>query len=206
MWKRPTAFVLAGLTLAGVWATAWAAEPDTAPATQPAATQPGTDISTGWTLLKEGEAEGTMEQDAKHPANPSPHLLRIAVTKTAAPGKGRAGATNSTLIPVEDDHWYDITFTAVTERGSIGLGFPWKPPTAKCWLARRCPKSAGAAADAAVMAGQRLLPAPGPTGRKYLVSLHTRAANPQAHVVITPIEPTNIWLDGLTLTPRKTTP
>ncbi len=157
----------------------------------------GIDLSTGWTLLKEGEAEGTMEQDAKHPASDSPHLLHIAVTKTAAPGKGRAGAINGNSIDVHEGQWCDVTFTAVTERGSIGLVFSLENADGKV-LARttlpeigRSGRGRAGGTDAAV------------TWRKYTVALHPRASDPHAHLVITPIEPTNIWLDGLTLTSRS---
>ncbi len=82
-----------------------------------------TDLSTGWSLLKEGEAEATFESDAKYPKRDSPHLIRIAVTKTAAPKKGRAGATNSVPIPVQSGESYEVTFAAVTDSKSIGLVF-----------------------------------------------------------------------------------
>jgi len=160
-------------------------------------TQNSIDVSTGWKLLKEGEADGTIEQDAKHPTNPSPHLLRIEVTKAAARGKGRAGATNSTIIPVQEDHWYDITFIAVTERGSIGLVFSLESADGKVLARTTLPEIGRAGRGRAGSAPSTRL-----AWTKYLLSLHARASDPSAHLVITPIEPTNIWLDGLTLTPR----
>jgi hypothetical protein len=163
------------------------------------AAQPGIDLSTGWTLLKEGEAEGTMEQDAKHPASESPHLLHIAVIKTAVPGKGRVGAINGNSIDVREGQWCDVVFTAVTERGSIGLVFSLEGADGKV-LARttlpeigRSGRGRGGGAEAAA------------AWRKYAVALHPRASDPHAHLVITPIEPTNIWLDDLTLIPRSAT-
>ncbi len=172
-------------------ATEALAQNDVAPAPS------GIDLSTGWTLLKEGEAEGTMEQDAKHPASESPHLLHIVVTKTAAPGKGRTGAINGNSIDAHEGQWCDVTFSAVTERGSIGLVFSLENADGKV-LARttlpeigRSGRGCAGGADAAA------------TWRKYTVALHPRASDPHAHLVITPIEPTNIWLDGLTLVPRS---
>jgi hypothetical protein len=51
--------------------------------------------------------------------------------------------------------------------------------------------------------------APEPTARpwrNYSVGLHARGASSNAHLVIVPIEPTSVWLDDLTLTPRTDTP
>jgi aldose 1-epimerase len=156
------------------------------------------DLSTGWSLLKVGEADGTIEVDAKHPTNASPHLLRITVTKTAERGKGRAGATNAALIPVRQDQWYDVTFSSVTERGSVGLVFSLEGDDGKV-LARTTLPEIGRAGrgQPAARAGTR------PSWTKYLVSLHARASDPAAHLVITPIEPTSIWLDELKLTVRS---
>ena len=159
----------------------------------------GINLATGWTLLQEGQAIGTIEQDAKHPTNTSPHLLRIAVTKTADPGQGRAGAINETLFPVNEGDWCDVTFSAVTERASIGLVFSLENSDGKV-LARTTLPEIGGPRRGRGRGGPSTAPA---TWTHYLVSLHLRASDPKAHLVITPIEPTNIWLDGLTLTPRK---
>lgn len=67
-----------------------------APATGPAP------LLTGWRELKEGEAAGTFEMDAKNPANPNPHLLKISVTKYPDAGKGRYGVNNAAPIAVKD--------------------------------------------------------------------------------------------------------
>ncbi|HEY1922716.1 MAG TPA: aldose epimerase family protein [Tepidisphaeraceae bacterium] len=154
------------------------------------------DLATGWSLLKEGEAEGTIEIDAKHAINADPHQLRIAVTKTAERGKGRVGATNAALIPVQQDHWYNITFSSVTQRGSVGLVFSLEGADGKV-LARTTLPEIGRGGRAQTAPGAR------PIWRKYLVALHARASDPAAHLTITPIEPTNIWLDGLKLTARS---
>src|SRR4029079_14016610 len=72
------------------------------------------DLTTRWTLLKEGADDGTVEQDDKHPARDAEHLLRIQATKTGAPGKGRVGATSGAPIEVRDGQWYDAQFFATT--------------------------------------------------------------------------------------------
>ncbi len=135
---------------------------------QDAATQPGVaagmDLSTGWTLIKEGEAEGMIEQDAQHPTNASAHLLRIAVTKTAEPGLGRVGATSAVLVAVRDGEWFDVRFTAVTERSTVGLVFSLEGTDGKV-LARTTLPEIGQAR------GRRAATAPA-AWQKYLVVLH----------------------------------
>ena len=186
LFSLPLAFIAAGMIAGGARSIA---APDSPP---PASV----DLSTGWTLLQEGTAQGTIEPDAKHPTNPDPHLLRIAVTKTAAPGEGRAGATSDVHIPVTAGSFYDITFTAVTERGSIGLVFSLETADGKVLASTTLPEIGG-------RGRRRGPPTTAPAvWNKYLVALHARASDPAAHLVVTPIEPTNIWLDGLTLTPR----
>ncbi|HEY4329039.1 MAG TPA: hypothetical protein VGN88_04825, partial [Phycisphaerae bacterium] len=80
-------------------------------------------LVTGWSLLKEGDAAGTVEMDAKNPANPDPHLLKIAVTKYVDAGKGRLGAKNSADIAVKEGQSYDITFNGTSEGIGVGLVF-----------------------------------------------------------------------------------
>lgn len=159
------------------------------------AAQQSVELFTGWALLKEGEAEGAVEQDAKNSTSSSPHLLHIAATITAAPGKGRIGATNGTAIDVHEGQWYDVTFTAVTERGSIGLVFSLEGKDGKVLARTTLPEiGRGGRGRAGTEAAN--------TWRKYTVALHVREFDrkAQAHLTIAPIEPTNVWLDGLTIT------
>ena len=153
------------------------------------------ELTSGWSLLKVGEAEGNIEQDAKHPAHDAEHLLRIQAVKTAGPGKGRVGATNSTPIEVREGQWYDASFSATTERGSIGLVFSLESADGKV-LARTTLPEIGRGR------GPRGGAAPDAGWSKYTVALHARGSDPKAHLVITPIEPTNVWIEGLRLTER----
>ena len=171
-----------------------------ADATTAPTTSPGIDLSTGWTLLQEGQAQGTIEQDAKHPTNPSPHLLRIEETRAAAPGEGRVGATSAIHFAVADGQWCDVTFSAATAGASIGLVFSLESSDGKVLARTTLPEIGGARAGRGRAGGG---PAAAPAAwPKYLVSLHVCASDAGAHVTITPIEPTNVWLDGLTLTLR----
>jgi aldose 1-epimerase len=117
------------------------------------------DLRTGWKPLQQGAAQGTIQQDARHPTNADPHLLEISVTKTAAPGEGRAGAVSDTTLPVTAGNFYDITFTAVTERGSIGLVFSLETADGKVLAATTLPEIGGR--------GRRRGPPPPPPPPRY---------------------------------------
>ncbi len=158
----------------------------------------GIDLSTGWTALQEGQAIGTIDPDARQPANSHPHILEIAVTKTADPGQGRAGATSDVHFAVKENEWYDITFTAVTARASVGLVFSLETSDGSVLARTTLPEIGGR--PRRPFAPPSTSPA---QWRSYLVGLHARGSDSAAHLVITPIEPTDIWLDSLTLTPRQ---
>src|ERR1019366_1628743 len=154
-----------------------------------------TELNTGWSLIKEGQAEGTVEQDAHNSSRPGPHLIRLDVTQTAGLGLGRVGATSAVPIPVSLGEWFDVRFSAMNERGSVGIVFSLEGADGKV-LARTTLPEIGQGR------GRRATSTPSPRWQKHWVALHTRAADPQAHLVITPIEPTIFWIDSLTITPR----
>jgi hypothetical protein len=163
-------------------------------------TAPAIDLATGWKLIQEGQAQGSIEPDAVHGNNPSPHVLRIQLTKSADPGEGRAGAVSNIEFAVNKGDWFDVTFSAVTERVSVGLVFSLESSDGQVLARTTLPEIGHARGRRGRPTTEAAtVPAVWPT---YLVSLHARASDPKTHVVITPIEPTNIWLDGLTLTPR----
>jgi hypothetical protein len=102
---------------------------------------------------------------------------------------------------VEKGEWCVVTFSAVTERMSVGLVFSLEDSDGKVLARTTLPEiGRGRMRRDRPTTEATTIPAVWPT---YQVSLHTRASDPNVHVVITPIEPTNIWLDGLTLTPRQ---
>jgi hypothetical protein len=165
---------------------------------------PVVDLASGWQPLHEGNAQGQIEQDAVYPTHPSQHLLRITETKAADPGEGRVGAVSDIHFSVDEGQWCDVTFSAVTAGASIGLVFSLENSDGKVLARTTLPeiggrgRRRGGPATAATTA-----PAAPVAWRKYRVSLHARASDPTAHVVISPIEPTDIWIDGLILTPRQ---
>jgi galactose mutarotase-like enzyme len=162
----------------------------------------GMDMSDGWSLIREGEARGTIEQDTAYPGKADAHLLHIAVTRTAGPGDGRAGAISGTQFPMTAGAWCDITFSAMTDRGTVGLVFSLENADGKVLARTTLPEIGRGRGGRGRGRGAATAPAASVPWNKYLVALHVRSTDAAAHLVITPIEPTNIWLDGLTLTPR----
>jgi hypothetical protein len=161
------------------------------------------DLMTGWSLLKEGVAEGTFEGDAARPSDPDQKYLHVNVTKTAGPGQGRVGAINSNPIDVRADAWYDATFRAIADGRPVGMVFSLEGASGKVLARTTFPEigriGRGARGNEKAVEGN-------PTLRKYTVALHARGTNPRAHLVMTPIEPTSVWIDELAIAPRAAAP
>jgi hypothetical protein len=171
------------------------------------AAKPAMDLTTGWSLIEEGQAQGTIEPDAKNPNNPNPHILKISVTKYVGPGEGRVGAQNSHTLPVRDGQLFDVTFSGISEGIGVGLVFSLENAQGKVLARTTLPEigrgGRGRGRGGAGGANGATTVGAGPTWRPYLVNLRARAADPAAHLVITPIEPVPVWLDGLTIVERQ---
>jgi hypothetical protein len=160
-------------------------------------------LMTGWSLLKEGMAEATFEADAARPSDPGQKYLHVNVTKTAGPGQGRAGAVNSNPIEVRADAWYDATFRAIADGRPVGMVFSLEGADGKV-LARTTFPEIGRVGRGA--RDNEKTVEENPTPRRYSVALHARGTDPRAHLVMTPIEPTSVWIDELTIAPRTVVP
>jgi hypothetical protein len=164
-------------------------------------------ITSGWTLLKEGVAEGTIEADARHATNANPHLLKISMTKYAEPGKGRVGVKNSNVIAVKEGATYEITFNGTKEGNTgygVGLVFSLETDDGKVLARTTLPEIGRGGRGGRGRGG-----APGAEGappaspfRPYLVSLTARGSAANAHLTITPIEPIVVWLENIAIVER----
>ncbi|MGB9877555.1 MAG: alpha-N-arabinofuranosidase, partial [bacterium] len=142
------------------------------------------DKPVGWSIVREGEAEGDISIDSTRPLSKSnPRSLKISVKKL---GRGRFGVANSGFwgIKIEKGRLYDLSLYARCDslyRGDIlvtlehpsgfvyaqsriqGLEFGWK---------------------------------------KFQVVLHAEDSFPSARLVIYATSPGTIWLDIVSLMPR----
>ena len=145
----------------------------------------------GWTYLDKGDVEGSMELDDTQPLNDrNPHSLKLTVTKTGKPEDGDlCGIVNSGYwgMNVVKGDWYDVSFYARSDQDrSVGLVFSLENDEGKV-----CARST--------------IPEIGRGGwRQYKLSLHAYQSDPKCRLVITPIEPVTIWLDVISVFPRKT--
>jgi len=196
--KRPLLLAFATLLLAA----------GLLPASAPAPASSPSPLISGWTELKEGEGAGTFEMDAKNPANPNPHLLRIAVTKYPDAGKGRYGVKNSATIAVQEGAAFDIQFGGASEGIGVGLVFSLETDDGKVLARTTLPEigrggaTTGRGRGNGAGAGTAPARTPQAPWHRYLVSLTARGSAPAAHLTITPIEQVPVWIEDLTLTQR----
>jgi hypothetical protein len=186
-----------------------AATPTSAPVPAPAAAAGPAPLVSGWSELKEGEGAGTFEMNAKNAVNPSPHLLRISVTKYPEAGKGRYGVKNAASVAVKQGAAYDIQFSGASEGIGVGLVFSLETDDGKVLARTTLPEigrgtggGAGAGAGAGAARGPAAAGTPAAPWRQYLVRLTARASAPNAHLTITPIEQVPVWIENLTIVER----
>ncbi len=147
-----------------------------------------------WSFIAEGGAEGSMALDVNDPLNDrNPHSLKMVVSRMGT----RCGIANSGYwgMAVKAGEWYDATFYARTDGQGQGQGFR--------------PRGVGLvfsleSGDGKRVCARATLPEIGGPWRKYTLGLHAEASDPNCRLVITPIEPVTMWLDCVSLFPRKT--
>lgn len=211
-------WLLAAATLLAAACGLRAAAPAPAESSAPgAAAQP---LVAGWSLLKEGKAEGTAEIDAKHPTNPNPHLIKIAITQLAPFGEGRLGVKNSAPIAVKEGQSYDITFGGFREGSDrdpgVGLVFSLETDDGKVLARTTLPEIGRGAGGGGRGRGRGGAPSTAPAGgaaaattapaapwRTYLLGVKARASASNAHLTITAIEPVPVWIENLTIVERQ---
>ncbi len=199
------------LSAAGMVMAAIPATPPAAPAAAP--------LISGWSVLKEGTAEGAVEIGAKNAANPNPNLIRIAITNFPEFGAGRMGVKNSLSLAVTAGKSYDITFNGTSEGIGVGLVFSLETDAGKVLCRTTLPEigrggggggrgarggggGGGAATTAPASAPAAANGYQTPAFRPYRTSVLARASAPVAHLTITAIEPVPVWIENLSIVER----
>lgn len=135
-----------------------------------------------------GGAEGAFVLDeARPPESYDARSFRLTTTRIGASRGARYGVINETFwdTKVEKGATYDVDFYARTDNGHVGLVFSLESADGRRVLARTTFPEVG-----------------GEWGR-YAVALVSRGRESKARLVISPIEPTTIWLDSISASRRK---
>jgi hypothetical protein len=145
-----------------------------------------------WSAVAPGGVKGSARLVRDEPLDSqSPDALRI---EAAEYGFGAANAAPGGLH-VESGDWYDVSFAARMEsQGSVGLLFSLETPDGKKYCARTTLPEIGRVGTP-IEGSQRW--------RKYTVSLHAYASDPNCRLVITPIEPATVVIDSIEMVRRK---
>ncbi len=138
----------------------------------------------GWSIVKEGEAEGEVEVDTAHPLNPNnPHSLKMSITKL---GRGRLGVANGGFwgIKIDKGKLYDLSLYARCEAGYRGdLLICLEHPSG-------------------ITYAQSRIEGLEPHWKRFNVVLHSDSSCSSARLVIYATSAGIIWLDVVSLMPR----
>lgn len=139
----------------------------------------------GWSLVSESSTDGKMGLDCAVPFDTNnPHSLRITVGNVG----GRCGVKNTGTpkMRFEPGAWYDLTFCARTETNKhFGLVVSLESENGQ------------------KVCGRATIPEVGGDWSKYTLAIHAHQFTPKGRLVIALFEPGTIWLDFVSLSPRK---
>src|SRR5215813_9160134 len=131
-----------------------------------------------WSLVKEGDAQGSMSLDTNAPLNPAtPRSCRLTIENVSS---GRIGIANEGYwgIGVKEGEQYLLSFWARANAGFTG--------TIRATL-----ESSSNEAQCEVAKFQ----SPGTTWTQYHATLTARKSDPQARFVLTASAPGTVWFD-----------
>jgi alpha-L-arabinofuranosidase len=163
----------------------------------------------GWSFISEGDAAGSMQLDSTDPINDrNPHSLKLTVEKLG----DRCGIVNSGYwgMNIVKGEWYDVTLLAKSEGGrGIGMVFSLESEDGKVVCSRATLPEIGRRGRGGGGGGggnETGEPYPNASGewRRYTMGMLAMESHPKCRLVITPIEPCTMWLDVVSLFPRKT--
>lgn len=140
----------------------------------------------GWSLIAENGGQGEIACDsATPPDGTNSHSLRLTVKSVGS----RCGVVNSGSegMKIEAGVWYDFNFHARTETNKhFGLVVSLE------------------SADGRKVCARATIPEVGGEWKQYTLALHARQSDPKGRLVVAMFETGTIWLDAVSLTPRKT--
>jgi alpha-L-arabinofuranosidase len=140
-----------------------------------------------WSLVTAGSAKGEMAIDSQRPISAkNPRALRLTV---APGGEGRVGVANAGYwgIALQKDAVYELSLSARAAKGFSG------PLTATL-----------ESADGRRMHAQTDIAGLTEDWKAFKFSLTANATDPKARLVIAAIRPGTVWLDMVSLFPKKT--
>ena len=145
-----------------------------------------------------------MQLDETQPLNDrNLHSLKLTVTKMGKPEEGNlCGIVNSGYwgMNIQKGEWYDVSFYAHSDGGSVGLVFSLENNEGKVCARSTLPEVGSGRRGGGFGAGaEQASP-----WRKYSLSLHAYDSDPKCKLIITPIEPVTMWFDVVSMFPRKT--
>jgi len=141
----------------------------------------------GWSLVASDGGDGRIARDATgYPGETNSHSLRLTVDKA----DGRCGVANDGAggMSVRAGIWYDLTFSARTEKRENGRGYGLTISLEN--------------QDGTKVCARTTLPEVGGEWNQYQVALHARLSDPKARLIVTVSEPGTIWFDNVSLKPR----
>ncbi|MBN2588996.1 MAG: carbohydrate binding domain-containing protein [Sedimentisphaerales bacterium] len=139
-----------------------------------------------WSLVADGDAEGSISLEKENPLNErNPHSIKLTATKI---GK-RIGVSNSGFwgMNIQQGEAYDLSFYARTE-GS-------RTTTLNVSLENEDGSSVAASGKVENVGG---------AWKEYKLALTANSTNSKARLVISQVTEGTIWLDVVSLYPRKT--
>jgi hypothetical protein len=139
----------------------------------------------GWRFLTASSSHADLKRDAGGPlSEKGPHSLRLNVTNAA--GRCVVVSTESAL-KLDAGTWYDVTFSARSEPTNRGFGLVVSLETA----------------DGQKICGRATIPEIGGQWKQHTLAIPAGHSTSRGRLSIALFEVGTVWLDDVSLSPRK---
>jgi hypothetical protein len=139
-----------------------------------------------WSAFSENGAQADVVVDSTRPLDEQ-HTQSLRLTVKQSVGRGGMVNSASNGMGFKSEAWYDFTFYARTETNRhFGLTVSLENE------------------DGRTICARATIPEVGGEWKKYTLALNTQRAAAKGRIVITMTEPGMIWLNTISLLPRKT--